>query len=69
MSEITKKYTNSDGMEVEVTKEHLDAAVEIKLELQENSAGRKCNWNTHKQLMESQGFLDSDKNEAYRSLN
>lgn len=63
-----RSYTNSKGELVQVSKEHLDAAVEIKLELQEASIGRKTNWNTHKNMMIQQGFEDSDKNEAYRCL-
>jgi len=68
MSELTRSYINSDEMDIEVSQEHLDAAVEIKLELQESSPSRRCNWNKHKSLMEAQGFYDSDTNEAYRCL-
>lgn len=68
MSELTRSYTNSDEMDIEVSQEHLDAAVEIKLELQENSPSRRCNWKKHRELMEKQGFYDSDINEGYRCL-
>lgn len=68
MSDTIRSYTNSDGMSIEVTKEHLDRAVEIKLELQESSPSRRCPWNKHKKMMESEGFDDSDTSEAYRCL-
>ena len=68
VSDVSKTYTNSDDMEVQVSQEHLDKAVDIKLELQEISFGRKCNWNKHKQLMEQDGFTDSDVNESYRCI-
>ena len=63
-----RSYTNSDGMSVEVSKEHLDKAIEIKLELQQSSFSRRCNWNQHKKMMEQEGFKDSDKNEQYRCM-
>lgn len=63
-----RSYTNNDGMTVEVSNEHLDTAVEIKLELQNNSPSRKTNWSLHKKMMEEEGFNDSDTNEAYRCL-
>lgn len=63
-----RSYTNSDGMTVEVTTEHLDFAVEVKLELQETSPSRKCSWNKHKQIMKENGYSNSDKNESYRCL-
>lgn len=63
-----RKYTNRDGDTVNVSKEHLDTAVEIKIELQKLSPSRRCNWNRHMRMMEESGFHDSDKNESYRCL-
>jgi predicted phosphodiesterase len=68
MTDKLRSYTNSDGMTVEVSKEHLDCAIKIKIELQDSVPSRKCNWSKHKELMESEGFYDSDTNEAYRCL-
>lgn len=62
------KYTNSEGMEIEVDESHLQAAVELKLELQKASFGSRCNWVTHKRMMQESGFLDSDSNESYRCM-
>ncbi|UOE58208.1 metallophosphoesterase family protein [Cytobacillus oceanisediminis] len=63
-----RSYRNSDDIMTPVTKEHLDKAIDIKLELQEMSPSRKTNWLEHKRLMELAGFYDSDTNEPYRSL-
>jgi predicted phosphodiesterase len=68
MSDTVKSYTNSDDMVIEVTKEHLDTAVKIKQELQNLVPSRRCNWNQHKELMEKEGFYDSDTNENYRCM-
>lgn len=59
-------YLNKEGETVNISTEHLDRAVEIKLELQEASPSRKCNWNMHKKMMEQEEFYDSDTNESYR---
>lgn len=61
-------YTNSQGEKVEVTTYHLETAVELKLELQELSPSRKCNWNLHMKMMHEEGFNDSDVNESYRCM-
>jgi predicted phosphodiesterase len=63
-----RSYINSDNMKVEVTKDHLDIAVQIKVELQNTSPSRKCNWKIHKQMMEDEGYVDSDITESYRQL-
>lgn len=68
MTQVTFKYTNSDGMEVEVSQEHINTAIEIKLQLQENSPSRRCSWHKHKNMMIQDGFDDSDVNESYRCL-
>lgn len=61
-------YTTNDGTEIEVTTEHLDVAVSIKLELQKASPSRRCSWKEHKKLMEKEGFIDSGTNENYRTM-
>lgn len=63
-----RSYTNSNGEIVEVSIEHLEKSVDIKLALQDMSPGRRCDWHKHKQIMEEEGFPDSDTNEAYRCL-
>jgi predicted phosphodiesterase len=68
IKEEVRTYTNPKGEIIEVTKEHLDTAVELKLQLQELSPSRKCNWTHHKDLMEKSGFFDSCKSENYRCL-
>ncbi|NBI28610.1 hypothetical protein ERL59_06545 [Chengkuizengella sp. YPA3-1-1] len=54
-------------MIVEVSKDHLDKAVDIKLALQDIS-NRRCNWSQHQQMMEEEGFDNSDLNESYRCM-
>lgn len=61
-------YTNKEGLIVEVTKEHLDTAVTLKIELQKMSPSLRCDWKKHKKMMEEEGFEDSDTNEGYRIL-
>ena len=63
-----RKYTNIEGMEIEVDESHLQAAVQLKIELQKLSFGSRCNWTRHKEMMEESGFIDSDSNESYRCL-
>jgi predicted phosphodiesterase len=68
VKDFIRKYTNTDGAEVEVSREHLNKAVDVKLELQNISPSRKCNWSQHRSIMEEEGFFDSDINEKYRCL-
>lgn len=65
---MSKSYTNKEGDLVKVTDKHLVISTKIKLELQKASPSRKCAWNTHKKLMEKEGFFDSDTNESYRCM-
>lgn len=60
-------YTNKKGDVVKVSKEHLETAVRIKLELQKAN-GMKCSWAKHKKMMEEEGFTDSENSEAYRQM-
>lgn len=62
------KYKNDENKIVQVTKEHLDKAVEIKLQLQQLNSNMECNWIKHKVLMHDVGFYDSGTNEHYRQL-
>lgn len=61
-------YTNRKGDVVEVTQEHLDTAIEIKLELQKQSPSGRCSWARHKRMMKKEGFDDSASNESYRQM-
>ncbi|MEB9467790.1 metallophosphoesterase [Bacillus cereus] len=63
-----RSYTNSEGMLVNVTEEHLEKAVEIKLELQNMSPSRRISWRKHREMMEFEGFQNSDVSEQYRCL-
>lgn len=51
-----------------LSKEHLDTAIKIKLELQKSSPSQRCNWHKLTKMMEEEGFFDSEKSEAYRQV-
>lgn len=61
-------YTNNDGEYTKVSTEHLDTALRIKIELQNASPSQRCAWKKHRQLMEQEGFFDSDTSENYRCM-
>lgn len=63
-----RSYTNSNSVLVEVSDEHLDSAIKIKLELQGMSPRMRTNWKKHKEMMIEDGFYDSDTNEPYRCM-
>lgn len=63
-----RSYVNKKDERVNVSKDHLDTAVEIKQKLQKASPSNRCSWAQHKQLMKAQGFEDSCTSEAYRVL-
>lgn len=63
-----RSYTNSAGTIVQVSKEHLDVAVRLKIELQKMSPSLRCDWKKHKAMMEEEGYADSDASESYRCL-
>lgn len=63
-----RSYTNKDGELIVVSEDHLKASVRIKRELQMSSPSYRCNWNTHKKMMEQEGFSDSESSENYRCL-
>ena len=61
-------YTNKDGLRIEVSQEHLNVAVGLYEELRKLSSSGKISWTKHRQMMISEGFDDSDKNESYRQM-
>lgn len=63
-----RSYTNKDGLQVEVTEEHLQTAVHIKQELQKSVPSRRCNWKTLVNMMDVEGFDDAENSENYRQL-
>lgn len=67
MSNI-RSYTNRKGERIEVGKDHLDTAIEIKVNLQKASPSRRCSWAKHKRMMEVEGYYDSSSNENYRQM-
>lgn len=63
-----RSYTNKKGDKIEVSKEHLDRAVEIKIELQKASPSGRCSWRQLVKMMEEDGFDDAEDNESYRCM-
>ena len=62
------RYTNRKNEQVEVSDEHIETSIRIKLELQKASASGKCSWGTHKRMMEREGYTDSESSENYRQM-
>ncbi|MDH6674420.1 putative phosphodiesterase [Paenibacillus sp. LBL] len=63
-----RSYKNSNGEVITVDDVHLETAVLLKMELQNATPSRKCNWRTHQAMMTIEGFDDSDINESYRCM-
>lgn len=42
------KYSDKRGNVVEVSQEHIDTTIKIKIELQKSSPSQKCSWSQHK---------------------
>lgn len=63
-----RSYTNKKGEKVEVTKEHLDTAVEIKKQLQNASPSGRCSWQQLVKMMKEEGFDDAENSENYRCM-
>lgn len=61
-------YLNRKNERVEVTEDHIETAIEIKIELQKESPSNKCSWARHKKMMKEEGYDDSDSNEGYRQF-
>lgn len=60
-------YVNKEGISIEVSKEHLENAVELKLELQKAHGGRTP-WRKLTTMMSTDGFEDAEHSENYRQL-
>lgn len=63
-----RAFTNKKGDKTEVSKEHLDMAVEIKLELQKASPSGRCSWGKLVKIMHENDFEEADNTESYRCL-
>lgn len=62
------KYRNRKNEQVEVSDEHIETSIRLKLELQKASASGKCSWAMHKRFMEQEGYTDSESSENYRQM-
>ena len=62
------RYINRRGESIEVSDSHVETAIELKLELQKESASGRTSWARHKRMMAEEGFEDSDSNESYRQM-
>ena len=62
------KFTNRKGDKVNVSESHIETAIRVKIELQNLSPSGRCNWSSHRKIMEQEGYYDSDTNENYRCL-
>ena len=64
---MRQSYRNVNGEIVNVTLEHLQTSLKIKLDIQKENGGR-TKWTQHKLRMEKEGFYDSENSNIYRSL-
>ena len=62
------KYINRKDEDVFVSEEHVETAIELKIELQKESPSGRCSWARHRRMMKEEGFEDSDSNESYRQM-
>ncbi|MBS4462246.1 metallophosphoesterase family protein [Aerococcaceae bacterium zg-B36] len=59
-------YTNSNDEKVELSTEHVDISIKLYDELKKQSPSGRVSWSKHKQMMELEGFYDSEVSERYR---
>lgn len=64
----TFTYRDRGGNPINVSEEHIETAIRLKIELQNLSPSGICSWAKHKRMMERLGFHDSDSTEPYRQL-
>jgi UDP-2,3-diacylglucosamine pyrophosphatase LpxH len=65
---MLRTFRNSKGEQIKVDREHLEKALEIKIELQKLSPSNKANWNRLVEMMHEEGYLDAEKSESYRLM-
>jgi predicted phosphodiesterase len=65
---MSRSYTNKQGERITVSDEHLQTAVEIKLELQKASPSRRASMKQLVAMMEQEGYYDAESSEAYRCM-
>lgn len=63
-----RSYTNKKGEKITVSEEHLNIAVNIKIELQKASPSMRCSWNNLVKMMKEEGFDDAENSENYRCM-
>ena len=61
-------FRNSKNEKIEVTKEFLDIAIELKIELQKESPSSRCNWAKLKRMMAEEGYPEAESNESFRQM-
>lgn len=63
---MSKRFTKKSGIQVELTDEHLDTAIEIYQELSKLSPSGRVSWAKLTSMMHDSGFEDAENSEAYR---
>lgn len=61
-------FSNRRGEQVEVSREHIEHAIAIKLELQKQSPSGRTSWARLKKMMIEDGYSDAESNESYRQM-
>ena len=65
---MLRTFKNSKGEQITVNREHLEKALEIKLQLQKLSPSHKANWSRLIEMMHQEGHLKAEKTESYRLM-
>lgn len=61
-------YTNRKDEYTEVSEDHIETAIRLKIELSKESSSGKISWAKHRRMMRQEGFDDSENSENYRQL-
>src|SRR4051794_21137850 len=65
---MLRTFKNSQGQQITVNREHLEKAMEIKMELQKLSPSNKANWSRLIEMMHEEGYGEAEKTESYRLM-
>lgn len=65
---MLRTFKNSKGQQITVNREHLEKALDIKMQLQKLSPSNKANWSRLIEMMHEEGFVEAEKTESYRLM-
>jgi predicted phosphodiesterase len=65
---MLRTFKNSKGEQITVNREHLEKALDIKIQLQKLSPSNKANWSRLIEMMHEEGYAEAEKTESYRLM-